>query len=235
MRQVPEYLIIGNGRVARHFCHYLSLLNIPYQQWSRSGERPLSEMAKPYDTVFLLISDAAIESFIQQNACLSNKRCVHFSGSVVTEFAFGVHPLMTFGPELYTLSIYQAIPWMIEQSAPPFASLFPGLSNASFVLDVNKKAYYHALCVLSNNFTTLLWQKFFNSMAVEFNLPKASLMPIFERTMKNIAHDHEMALTGPLVRDDQVTIERNLAALADDPFQMVYQAFVTAYQQEKNK
>ncbi len=34
MRQVPNYLIIGSGRIARHFSYYLQLLQLPYRQWS---------------------------------------------------------------------------------------------------------------------------------------------------------------------------------------------------------
>ena len=72
-------------------------------------------------------------------------------------------------------------------------------------------------------------------MEAEFNIPKAQLIPIFERTMKNIIHDHQSALTGPLTRDDQITIHQNLNALVDDPFQAVYEAFVNAYQKENKQ
>jgi len=236
MRQVPsqpQYAIIGDGRVARHFCHYLSLLDIPYLQWSRSCGAKLAEIVGPCPTVFLLISDAAIEPFIQQQDCLAYKSCVHFSGSLVTDFAVGAHPLMTFGVDLYSLSEYQKIPWIIESESPSFSELFPGLSNPHFVIDKDQKAYYHALCVMSNNFTTLLWQKFFNSMYKEFDIPKEHLIPILQRSMSNIIDDHEAALTGPLMRGDQVTINENLAALSDDAFFDVYQAFVRAYKKEK--
>ncbi len=35
MRQVPQYLIISSGCMARHFSYYLQLLQLPYRQWSR--------------------------------------------------------------------------------------------------------------------------------------------------------------------------------------------------------
>ena len=52
--------------------------------------------------------------------------------------------------------------------------------------------------------------------------------------MTNIAADAKQALTGPLARNDTNTITANLAALTGDAYQQVYQAFVTAYQEEKN-
>jgi len=233
MGQVPhQYAIIGDGRVARHFRHYLSLLKVPFRQWSRSSNVSLANVILPSSIVLLLISDSAIESFVDSNVLLVEKCCVHFSGSLVTDRAYGAHPLMTFGNELYNLDEYQKIPWIIEDCAPPFEKLLPGLSNPHFSINKNQKAYYHALCVMSNNFTTLLWQKFFNTLEREFHIPKKHLMPILQRSLRNIEQDHESALTGPLKRGDQTTINKNLAALSDDAFYDVYRSFVTAYQKE---
>ena len=39
-------------------------------------------------------------------------------------------------------------------------------------------------------------------------------------------------LSGPLSRGDHATIARNLDALAGDPFEAVYRAFVLAYEQQ---
>ncbi|MCB1828298.1 MAG: DUF2520 domain-containing protein, partial [Coxiellaceae bacterium] len=211
---------------------YLSLLNVSYSQWSRGDDVLLSDIVNDCDHVLLLISDSVIDSFIREHDCLQNKSCLHFSGSLVTELALGVHPLMTFGPELYTLAEYQEIPWVIEESSCTFQSFFPMLSNPSFSISKDQKGYYHALCVLSNNFTTLLWKKCFDEMAQVFKIPKEYLLPIFNRTMRNIADDHELALTGPLVRGDEVTVANNLNALSNDAYQKIYQAFVQAYKEE---
>ena len=39
-------------------------------------------------------------------------------------------------------------------------------------------------------------------------------------------------LSGPLSRGDQATLQRNLEALKGDPFEQVYRAFVSAYEQQ---
>ena len=234
MGQVP-YGVVGDGRVARHFTHYLSLLKIPFRQWSRSTQLNCADVLASCPIVLLLINDSVINDFIKSHSFLKEKCCVHFSGSLVTDFAYGAHPLMTFGTELYTLEEYKEIPWILEDSSPPFENLLPGLPNPHFVINKEKKGYYHALCVMSNNFTTLLWQKFFNTLEQEFQIPKQHLIPILQRSLKNIEKDHEAALTGPLKRGDRETIKKNLEALSDDAFYSIYQSFVTAYQKENTR
>src|SRR4051812_14973955 len=117
MRQVPQYLIIGNGRVARHSCHYLSLLNIPVLQWHRPQPVARLEELLPQAThVLVLISDQAIEPFITEHLQGSPAVKVHFSGALVSELAYGAHPLMTFSNTLYTLDKYQSIPFVVDAS-----------------------------------------------------------------------------------------------------------------------
>ncbi len=235
MRQVPNparYVIVGNGRVAYHFSYYLSLLSIPYQSWSRSSSIPLNHVVRAGDIVLLLISDSAINRFVKENPCLTKTCCVHFSGNLTSHIAFGAHPLMSFGSRLYSMREYQSIPWILEPTTPPFSELFPALPNDTFVIDSSKKSLYHAWCVMSNNFTTLLWQQFFDRMVKEFKIPKSHLIPILERTMKNLVQDHQCALTGPLVRGDRATIWQHLEALSDDAFKDIYHAFASFYQKQ---
>lgn len=233
MGQVPaNFAIIGAGRMARHFSHYLSLLKISYRQWSRSQSISLSKTIKDCSHIVLLISDSAIEPFIREHSCLSGQCLIHFSGRLVTDLAYGAHPLMTFGPELYTLKDYQKVPWILEQRFSDFSKLLPGLPNPHFVISENEKSYYHTLCVMANNFTTLLWSKFFNEMNDHFQIPKENLLPYIRRTMMNLCDDHNGVLTGPLARGDRATIEENLSSLEGDAYATVYQAFVDAYKKE---
>ncbi len=236
MRQVP-YAVIGAGRVARHFCHYLDLLNIPYRSWSRAHDAPQALLASllPCERILLLISDGAIELFIREqlevHPALKDKTRIHFSGALVTPQAFGAHPLMTFGQDVYSLAHYQKIPFVVEAGAPAFAELLPGLPNAHFTLPAEQKALYHSLCVLSGNFSCLLWQKLFTELEKSLNLPKEIAIPYLEQLTHNLQHRPEEALTGPLARGDQTTLDKNMAALEGDPFQKVYQAFVEAYRE----
>lgn len=230
MRQVPEYLIIGHGRVARHFLHYFSLLNIPAAHWHR-GLPPsaLQDAAR----ILVLVSDGAIESVIDAHLQGREGVKIHFSGALTTPKAFGAHPLMTFGPDLYTLEKYRGIPFITDDDAPPFAELLPGLPNPHARLSPALKAKYHAMCVMSGNFTCILWQKMFATMQNEFGIAPELAHPYLRQQTENLASDYKSALTGPLARGDAVTIRKNIAALEGDAFQNVYKSFVKVYEEEK--
>jgi 2-dehydropantoate 2-reductase len=242
MRQVPQispiYAIIGDGRVARHFCHYFQKLGISFGQWARSPKQVTRHTWRNFTTlindvshVLLLLSDDAIEPFIKKHPILRNKMLVHFSGSLRTKFAYSAHPLMTFGDKLYSLETYQKIPFILEKGSPSFKTLLPGLKNKHFYIDGDKKAFYHSLCVLSGNFTCILWEKFLRELEQVFDFPKEIAFPYLEQTMRNIMQNPDAALTGPLVRRDKKTIAGNLHALRHDPYQKIYQSFVNLFEE----
>lgn len=231
MEQVPRYLIVGDGRMARHISFYFGEIGISYRQWARRthGEGDFRDLVDWATHVLILISDGAIESFIKEHGELRGKKLVHFSGSLVTPLAYGVHPLMTFSRELYELEDYKRIPFVCDLEGPGFGEIFPGLGNPHYVLPKALKARYHALCVMSNNFTTLLWQKFYREVEETLGMPGAVIYPYLEQTFKNLKSHPKSALTGPLVREDKETIAMNLKALEGDPFRGVYEAFLEVY------
>lgn len=234
MRQVPRYLIIGNGRVASHFQHYFSLLNLPYFSWKRNDAlSTLNDYLSHATHVLLLISDQSIEAFAIEHLQNYTGIVVHFSGSLVTSLAHGAHPLMTFNNTLYEKTQYDVIPFVLDQNAPAFSSLLPGLVNTHVRLAAAQKAKYHALCVLSGNFSCLLWKKLFDSLAHEFHLSPDVAHPYLKQQMQNLLQDSASALTGPLVRNDHEMMANHLAALSNDPFQKIYQSFIDVYQTTK--
>src|SRR5579872_4812260 len=104
MRQVPRYLIIGNGKVASHLQYYFTLLQIPFYTWSRKQSfSELYSLADKSSHILLLIKDDAIEKFIEQELRHVSATLIHFSGSLVSQYAYGAHPLMTFNNTIYTL------------------------------------------------------------------------------------------------------------------------------------
>ncbi len=234
MRQVPRnvcYLLIGNGRVARHFQHYFLSLQLPFVTWQRSESLSvLQDHLRHASHILLLITDDAIEPFIEAHLSKTTALLIHCSGSLVSRRAHGAHPLMTFGLESYAEAVYTQIPFMLDDHAPPFAEVLPGLPNPHFRLERLQKAKYHALCVLAGNFSCMLWQKLFQDFEQDLNLPAASAVPYLTQQMHNLVADYQSALTGPLMRGDALTLQRNVQALAGDPFQAVYQSFIQCYQ-----
>jgi predicted short-subunit dehydrogenase-like oxidoreductase (DUF2520 family) len=231
MRQVPHYLIIGNGRVSKHFQHYFALRDTHYTVWHRQqSEHELHHALLHATHILVLISDQAIDPFIQTHLSQVKQPIMHCSGSLVTQQAYGVHPLMTFAPTLYHLERYQAISFVIDHDAPDFSILFPTLSNPHVRLLTSLKSKYHALCVLSGNFSCLLWQKLFSTLEKDFQIPAEMAHLYLSQQTENLLADAATALTGPLVRRDHQTIRKNLQALENDPFQAVYESFINCYE-----
>lgn len=233
MRQVPAAStpigIVGDGRVARHFLHYLTLLGLPVRTWSRRGSSgPPTEALVDCETVLLLVRDDAIVPFIEAWPALRRKRLVHCAGSVVTPLAAGAHPLMAFGPHLYDLDTYRSIPFILDAGGASLGELIPGLPNASFTIPAAQRPYYHALCVLAGNVSTLLWQKLFSELQERYGIPSSAAAPYLAQTTSNLLADANGALTGPLARGDKATVAANLKALEGDPFHAVYLAVAQA-------
>jgi predicted short-subunit dehydrogenase-like oxidoreductase (DUF2520 family) len=225
----PTYGLIGRGRVASHMARYLELEAQPFLAWHRGMPGPPERTLDRCDVLLLAISDDAIGSFVEAHPRLTRRPTVHFSGSLVVEGLLGCHPLMTFGPELYDLEIYRSIPFITERGGPGFHELFPHLANPTWTLDTELKPLYHAMCVLGGNFTTLLWSKVLHEFEARLALPREALRPYLEQTCRNAAAAGGAALTGPLARRDHGTVERDLEALAGDPYAGVYRAFAAAF------
>jgi predicted short-subunit dehydrogenase-like oxidoreductase (DUF2520 family) len=236
MRQVPHYLLIGNGRVAKHFQHYFTLLNLSFSTWHRQQSiLQLQHALKHASHVLVLIKDDAIAGFLSDYLIPSNATFVHFSGGLVLETAYGAHPLMTFADELYDLTTYQTIPFIVEENSLSFDELLPGLPNPVARIPKEKKAKYHAMCVLSGNVSCYLWQQLFTFLSTELHLSAEYAFPYLQQQMKNLIQHPENAMTGPIVRGDQKTIEKHLAALTGDGLQAVYQSVVECYQMKQSE
>ncbi len=225
----PVYGIAGDGRMARHMSHYLSLIGLEVRRWSRRAGHDLSTTLASAEVVLILINDGAIAEFADRyDSFLSDRMAVHFSGNVVVPSVAGMHPLCTFGPDLYDLTTYASVPFICETEGPAFAAAFPTLPNRSFQIPRDRKPLYHAAAVLAGNISSALWLKFFQVLE-ELDIPRDAAHAFLERTCHNLIEvaPHEV-LTGPVARGDARTIRENLQALSQDPYAAVYRAFVEA-------
>lgn len=222
--------------MANHVCHYLNHLSLPYVTWARSTDDTniLAEHLSKSTHVLILISDSAIDAFIEKTILFnhSNKKWVHFSGNLISKHAYSAHPLQTFSNALYLAEDYQKIPFIVESDGPEFSQLLPGFKNPHYTINKNDKNYYHAMCVIANNFTTILWQKFFSEMQNRFAIKTEDLKPYLDQTFHNIKYDYQNALTGPLSRNDKKTMLSDLNALKDDDFFNIFDAFTKAFIKE---
>jgi hypothetical protein len=242
MGQVPTFknlpiVLLGSGRLATHLAHYLTLLQIPFTRWSRKGD-PLGVdlkalRLKPTRLLFA-VSDAALSQFFLQT-WPTDSHLIHFSGVLHDPRAIGLHPLMSFpADQLYDVATYKNIPFVGTSDAPALKHVLPELPNPYFEIHAEQKPLYHALCVFTGNFTTLLWQRGAEEFSKHLGLPEHVLIPYMQQVFANTANHLNSSLTGPLARGDRSTILSNLNALEGSTLQDIYRAFVTDFQTHRN-
>jgi len=234
MQQNFKYAVIGNGRMATHLCHYFNFLNIPYLHWCRSKHDlvRLDEVLLKATHLLILIKDNEIDSFIDKYIFpkYSHHLIIHFSGCLDSLRAHSAHPLQTFNQNsIYSFDEYQKIPFTVDSDAPRFSELLPGLKNPHYRIAKKDRAYYHAMCVLANNVSTIMWQKFYSEMKSRFHINEQDLLPFLQRTFQNIEKSSELALTGPIIRKDMQTLQKDLDALRDDSFYEVFHVIVKQF------
>ena len=229
-----KYLIVGNGRLARHLKYYFDTLKIPYSEWERRSAIPFDEIASFSESILLPIKDDAIIPFIDSHEILKTKTVVHFSGILSTGKAEGLHPLMTFPQKLYSADFYPKICFVSEKNRPSLSEILPELPNPNLVIDRKDKVSYHAWLTMSGNFTTFIWDNLFNRLR-DLGISKNAVLPYLEKTVENLVKI-ENPLTGPFVRGDLKTIEQHKQALKEDEFGKIYNVFFETYKKiEENE
>jgi predicted short-subunit dehydrogenase-like oxidoreductase (DUF2520 family) len=226
---LKTYGIIGKGRLAGHLLHYFRLKNMHVVQWYRGQTRTLEQALSRADFILVLINDDEIESFIKENTWLKNKTIIHCSGSLVTKYAQGFHPLFNFTQQLYKQETYEKIPFVVEKGKLTFREIFPLLENPSYEISKKDRPLYHALSVMAGNFPTILWQACNKTYMKKLKLPDTFFIPYVENCVEQFKEDPENALTGPLIRNDKQTIDKNIKALKGSPLQDIYKTFVKKY------
>ena len=135
---------------------------------------------------------------------------------------FGLHPLQSIpagaGPD-----VFRGAGCAVAGSSPAALGFATGLARAlgmtAFEIDDEGRAAYHAAASLASNFLVTL-QAAAESIAAGAGLEpaeaRALLVPLLRRTVDNLAElGPERALTGPLARGDERTVEAQRAAVAE--------------------
>jgi 2-dehydropantoate 2-reductase len=225
-------ILIGNGRLHKHFCNYLNQIGTPFKTWNRKQSKAeLLELinSSPIDTpIWLLVSDSAITEisdflFSQTN----HKNIIHCSGAQEISGVVSFHPLMTFGPELYDLDFYKSIHFVTTQDKKLFDFL-PGAENKTHLIEEKDKALYHALCVLSGNMTSLLVSET-RTQFKKLGLPISIADTFIQKSLNNVIELGPTSVTGPLSRKDESTVQKNLTALENTNLAPIYHSFIQSF------
>jgi hypothetical protein len=222
-------LLIGGGRLALHLREYLSLLEVPHEIHLDSRN---PEVHGNPSHLWLLVSDEALPAL---SRALKERHPgipqLHSSAATVLPGVATLHPLMSFGPELYPLDLYRRIPFtLIHEEVRDFPgfentirTVFP---NPVTLLHQNERLRYHINCTMISNLPVLLWDA---ALKTGPGLDPALFGPILEQTLRNFLKWRGAALTGPLVRGDRATLNQHREALRGSPESGLYEAFLEYY------
>ncbi|MCB0349509.1 MAG: DUF2520 domain-containing protein, partial [Bdellovibrionales bacterium] len=138
--------------------------------------------------------------------------------------------LMTFSKDLYDLETYKKIPLAFDFSKTLYNDILSYLPNPSWYISPEKKAKYHALCVMSGNFPQILWQNIESEIS-QMGCPTEGWKNYILQSTMNFLN-HSDSLTGPLARNDFHTIQNNIKSLDKTKLQDLYKAFCSFKQIE---
>ncbi len=195
---VPAFSILGRGKAGRALAaawgsrvELLPHTGVPTAEW-----------------ILLAVPDTAIA----EQAARFPGRCVHLSGSLDLDEVPSAHPLTSFSGDV---SDWRGTPLALTGEVPALiVDAFAALGFAPFALPREHKALYHASAVLACGHAATLWLGVEKLLAeAGIILPAAGLKPLVTTTLQNIFERGAAARTGPFVRGDRDTIERDAAAL----------------------
>ena len=195
--------VLGRGKAGRALAAALGAPN-------------LSHDAEPDGLVLLAVPDRAIETVGRRFA----GRCAHLSGSLNLDAIPAAHPLVSFDG---TAKDWTGVPLAVTGPVPPpIVDALAGLGFVPFDLEPAQKALYHSAAVLTSGHAATLWlgaEHLLRQAGVQ--LPGEGLLPLARATLDNIERLGAAGRTGPFVRGDQKTIERDAEALPE-PWRAVF-------------
>ncbi|NLA64342.1 MAG: DUF2520 domain-containing protein [Leucobacter sp.] len=209
--------VVGAGRMGRALVAALRHSGLDVPPPGLRGAR-----GEDAELVILAVTDAEIGAAA---AAIEPGRVVaHLSGATTLEplrphERFGLHPLMTIsGAEGDTPArfegVYSAISASSERAQQIAVGLAERLGMVPFMIrDEDRPAYHAAASIASNYLVTL--EACAERLASSVGVPREALVPLVTATVQNWAlQGAERALTGPIARGDEATVERQRAAVA---------------------
>ena len=217
--------VIGAGRVGTALCLALREAGLEVEGPAGRGEIPRGCAA-----IVLCVPDAEIAGVARATAGAA-PLVGHTSGATPLSDlapagvpAFGLHPLQTFAAGAGDgLDAFAGAGCAVAGTTPgalEFATaLAQTLGMTPFEIDDEGRAAYHAAASIASNFMVTL-QAAAESIAAGAGLEpheaRALLVPLLRRTVDNLAElGPAAALTGPVARGDERTIEAQRQAVAD--------------------
>jgi predicted short-subunit dehydrogenase-like oxidoreductase (DUF2520 family) len=214
---LPRHLaVIGRGRLGSAIAPALSAAGVDVVGPLGRGTPPT------VDAVLLCVPDAEIPAAAA--ACAGVAPLIgHTSGATPLDAlapaeaeAFGLHPLQTFAAGGGT---FEGCGCATGGATPRALATADALARAlgmqPFELDDADRPAYHAAASIASNFLVTL-EAAAEQVGSAAGLPREMLVPLVRQTVANwAALGPEKALTGPVARGDEETVERQRTAVED--------------------
>jgi len=201
-----------------------------------------AEAAADSDLVFLTVPDDAIASVAAGllDAEWQNRAVIHTSGALSIDILQilaaqgamlgGLHPVFPFADVEYAIKNLHGAVFAVESSHPQLhrwlRELIVAVDGQAIEIPTGKKAVYHLALVFVSNYTVTLYataQQLLDSIGADKAITNAALVTLLQATVLNIRQQGiPDALTGPLVRADQNTIQAHLRSIDDATLRSVY-------------
>ena len=216
-RTPDRVAVVGAGRMGTALAAALADAGITVEGPLRRGEAPRSQPA----AVLLCVPDGQIHAAATALAPRAGQLVGHTSAAttlaaLAPHEAFSLHPLMTVtehGARFAGASA--AIAGTTDRAVATAQSLARALDmDPVRIADADRAAYHAAACIASNFLVTL--EGLAEQLARTAGLEREPLARLVRATVDNWAKlGAERALTGPIARGDEGTVERQRAAIAE--------------------
>jgi predicted short-subunit dehydrogenase-like oxidoreductase (DUF2520 family) len=240
MHNIRNIAFAGSGNVAWHLAKGLSGQGFVISGiWSRNYANAksladscdsvaienITELGLNADLIIIAVPDKSIEE-VASAIVDFNGIVVHTAGSVSMNVLKGkfehygvLYPLQTFSKEIQVNMA--EVPFFIESSsAETGLALKEAASKLSvkvYEADSHQRLLLHISAVFASNFSNLMYV-IGNELLKSSDLPPEVLYPLIAETARKATTGDPLKLqTGPARRNDMLTIEKHMAALASQP------------------
>ena len=223
---MPRLALVGRGRVGGALAHAAEAAGIEARL---AGREEAAAVLASAEAALLCVPDVEIAA-----ACEVAARAVpplrlvgHVSGATGLDAlapaaergaeTFSLHPLQTVpAPEADLTGAPCAVAASTPEALAFAAGLAESLGMRPFEVPEAGRAAYHAAAAIASNFLVALQESAARLLA-EAGVDDARelLAPLVLRSAANWSELGAEALTGPIARGDEATIQRHLAALQD--------------------
>jgi predicted short-subunit dehydrogenase-like oxidoreductase (DUF2520 family) len=216
--------VVGAGRVGIALSAALRAGGVEVE-----GPAPRGEVPRDCAAIVLCVPDGEIPAAAHTVAAAA-PLVGHTSGATplaalapAEAAAFGMHPLQTFAagsdPKAFEGSSC-AVAGSTPEALAFAADLARALGMTPFEIDDDGRAAYHAAASVASNFLVTLEaaaERIAAGAGLEAHQARALFAPLVRRTVENVvALGPERALTGPVARGDEATVEAQRRAVEEE-------------------